>query len=51
MDQVPDEHLFTVIKSGGAAVGKNAAMPAWGKQLADQDIWDIIGFVRTLAMY
>lgn len=51
MDQLPDEYLFTVIKSGGAAVGKNAAMPAWGKQLADQDIRDIIGFVRTLARY
>lgn len=51
MDQVPDEYLFTVIKHGGAAVGKNAAMPARGKQLADQDIWDIVGFVRTLARY
>jgi mono/diheme cytochrome c family protein len=51
MDQVSDEYLFTVIKNGGAAVGKNAAMPAWGKQLADQDVWNVIGFVRTLSRY
>jgi len=47
MDQLTDEYLFTVIKKGGAAVGKNAAMPAWQTQLDDAQIWDIIGFVRT----
>jgi mono/diheme cytochrome c family protein len=51
MDQVPDEYLFTVIKRGGAAVGKNAAMPAWQSQLGDREIWDIVAFVRTLAQY
>jgi mono/diheme cytochrome c family protein len=49
MDQVSDEYLFSAIKNGGAAVGKNAAMPAWKSQLADQEIWDIVTFVRTLA--
>ena len=49
MDQLTDEYLFTVIKKGGAAVGKNAAMPAWQSQLDDNQIWDIVGFVRTLA--
>jgi mono/diheme cytochrome c family protein len=49
MDQLTDEYLFTVIKKGGAAVGKNAAMPAWQSQLDDAQIWDIVGFVRTLA--
>jgi mono/diheme cytochrome c family protein len=49
MDQLTDEYLFTVIKKGGAAVGKNAAMPAWQSQLDDAQIRDIIAFVRTLA--
>jgi mono/diheme cytochrome c family protein len=49
MDQISDEYLFTVIQKGGAAVGKNAAMPAWSTQLRDEDIWDIVAFVRTLA--
>jgi mono/diheme cytochrome c family protein len=48
MDKVTDDYLFAVIRDGGAAVGKNAAMPAWRSQLGDQEIWDIVGFVRTL---
>jgi mono/diheme cytochrome c family protein len=48
MDQLTDDYLFTVIKKGGAAVGKNAAMPAWQRQLDDAQISDIIAFVRTL---
>jgi mono/diheme cytochrome c family protein len=48
MDQLTDEYLLTVIKKGGAAVGKNAAMPAWQSQLDDAQIQDIIGYVRTL---
>jgi hypothetical protein len=49
MDELSDEYLFTVIKKGGAAVGKNAAMPAWSAQLGDDDIRDVVAFVRTLS--
>jgi mono/diheme cytochrome c family protein len=49
MDQTSDEYLFTVIQKGGAAVGKNPAMPAWSTQFRDDDIWDVVAFVRTLA--
>jgi mono/diheme cytochrome c family protein len=49
MEQASDEYLFTVIQKGGAAVGKNAAMPGWSTQLGDDAIWDIVAFVRTLA--
>src|SRR5262245_53141150 len=49
MDELSDEYLFTVIKKGGAAVGKNAAMPAWSKQLGDDDIRDVVAFIRTLS--
>jgi mono/diheme cytochrome c family protein len=44
-----DEYFFKVIKEGGAAVGKAPIMPAWGGQLADQEIWDIISYLRTFA--
>ena len=49
MDQMTDDYLFSAIKNGGAAVGKNAAMPAWNSQLNDQEIWDVVSFIRTLA--
>ena len=48
LDQVSDEYLFAAIKQGGAAIGKNAAMPAWDKQLDDGQIRDVVAFVRTL---
>ena len=49
MDEMTDDYLFSAIKNGGAAVGKNAAMPGWKSQLNDQEIWDVVSFVRTLA--
>jgi mono/diheme cytochrome c family protein len=49
MDQLSDDYLVAVIQKGGAAVGKNAAMPAWSAQLDDADIRDVVAFVRTLA--
>jgi mono/diheme cytochrome c family protein len=49
MDQLSDEYLFAVIQKGGAAVGKNAAMPPWSTRLGDDDIRDVVAFVRTLA--
>jgi hypothetical protein len=41
--------LFHVIKDGGTASGLSAAMPAFGNQLTEQEIWDTLAYVRTLA--
>jgi hypothetical protein len=41
--------LFRVIKEGGAAVGVSAAMPGFGERLTEQEIWDTVAYVRTLA--
>jgi len=50
MDTISDHEIFTVIKSGGVAVGKSPLMVAWGAILADdQKIHDVAAFVRTLA--
>jgi mono/diheme cytochrome c family protein len=48
---IPDGFLFTVIAEGGAAVGKSSYMPAWQGTLSEQDIKDVIAFIRTLPMY
>jgi mono/diheme cytochrome c family protein len=42
-----DEHIFKVIKEGGASVGKSYLMPAWGAVLSDDKIWDVIAHLRT----
>ena len=48
MDAMTDEDLFKVIKLGGTAVGKSAAMAPWGGTLTDPQIRDVIAFMRTL---
>jgi mono/diheme cytochrome c family protein len=40
---------MAVIKLGGPAVGKSPLMAPWGGTLDDQQIRDVIAFVRTLA--
>jgi len=45
-----DQQLFDVISQGGAAVGLSAAMTAFGNQLSEQQIWDTVAYVRTLAV-
>ena len=48
---IPDGFLFTVIAEGGAAVGKSGYMPAWRGTLSEQDIKDVIAYIRTLPTY
>jgi mono/diheme cytochrome c family protein len=47
MNPLTDDHLFKVIKFGGAAVGKSPTMAPLG--LSDQQIYNVIAFIRTLA--
>lgn len=49
MNDLPNEHLFKVIKEGGAAVGKSPIMPPQA-DLSDEQIQHIIAFVRSLAV-
>ena len=49
MNQLSNDHLVKVIKNGGPAVGKSQIMPAHA-DLNDQQIEDIVAFVRTLAV-
>src|SRR5215813_12421765 len=44
-----DQQLFDVISKGGAATGLSAAMTAFGSQLTEQQIWDTVAYIRTLA--
>lgn len=49
MDKVTDQQIFNTIKQGGEAVGKSPLMPKWGGILTDQQIEDLVAYVRTLA--
>ncbi|MFQ5946869.1 MAG: c-type cytochrome [Anaerolineae bacterium] len=47
--KLKDEYLFAIIAKGGAAVGKSPLMPPWSAALKDEDIRDVIAFIRSLA--
>lgn len=49
MNALTNEHIFTVIEQGGPSVGKSALMAPWGGSFSDQQIRDLVAFVRTLA--
>ena len=46
-DGLSDEYLFTLIKNGGATIGKSG-MPAFGYHLGDEQIRELVRYLRTL---
>jgi mono/diheme cytochrome c family protein len=49
MNTLGDDYLFTVIKKGGMAVGKSPNMAPWGGALSDEQIRNVVAYVRSLA--
>ncbi len=49
MNRRTNLELFTAIKGGGEAVNLSASMPAWGNFLQDQDIWNLVAWIRAMA--
>lgn len=43
-----DRYLFDIVKEGGEAVGRTRFMPGFGFQLTDDEIWDLIAYMRSL---
>ncbi len=48
MSTMEDSYLFWRITEGGAMEPFNSAMPAWGEAFSDDEIWQLVSFVRTL---
>jgi len=49
ISKLDDATLTNVIAKGGPAVGKSPLMPPFNGQLKDQDVKDVIAYVRSLA--
>jgi mono/diheme cytochrome c family protein len=49
MNQLSDKFLVDVISKGGGSVGKSSFMPAWGSQLKEKQLGDIIAYLRSIA--
>lgn len=43
-----DETLFKAIKEGGASIGKSVLMPPWESTLSDEEIQDLVQYLRML---
>ncbi|MCR4305437.1 MAG: cytochrome c [Gallionella sp.] len=48
MQKKTNLELFNVIKGGGESVSLSSSMPTWGNVLLDQDIWNVIAFIRAM---
>ncbi len=49
MGKLTDKQIFDTIKLGGEAVGKSPIMPKWGGLLTDQQIQEIVAYIRSLS--
>jgi mono/diheme cytochrome c family protein len=49
MKTLKDEDIFKITKEGGPSVGKSPLMPPWGAALSDQDIRNVVAYIRSLA--
>jgi mono/diheme cytochrome c family protein len=49
VSKLDDTYLTNIIGKGGAAVGKSPLMPPFSSQLKEQDIKDVIAYIRSLA--
>jgi len=49
MKALSDDYLFRLIRDGGPAVGKSPMMASWKGILSDQQIWNLITYIRSLA--
>lgn len=47
MSSRSDKFLYKIIKEGGQAVNKSPLMPPWGGSLSDQDIANLVSYVRS----
>ncbi len=47
VDALSDEYLVTLIKNGGATIGK-PGMPAFGYHMTDEQIRELVRYLRTL---
>ena len=49
MENLPDSYLYLAICKGGEGIGKSYVMSPWGDLLTDQEIRDLISWIRTFS--
>jgi mono/diheme cytochrome c family protein len=44
-----DAYKEMIIRQGGAAIGRSEFMPPWGKELTDEQIKDVVTYLRSIS--
>ena len=50
IEQLPDSYLLLAIMKGGSGIGKSTVMPSWEGTLSQQQMFDIIAYIRSLPL-
>lgn len=45
----PDAYKEAIVRRGGKAMGRSEYMPPWGSELTDEQIADVVQFLRSIA--
>lgn len=48
MADIPNDEIFRAIKEGGLAVNKSVLMPAWGDVLSDDEVKEMVAYLRQV---
>jgi cytochrome c oxidase cbb3-type subunit 3 len=48
MGDLPDAQIYKAIEEGGMAVNKSVLMPIWGKVLTDDEIHEMVSYLREV---
>jgi mono/diheme cytochrome c family protein len=51
MNRLSDAELYRAISEGKRREGEPPFMPWWGYTLAEESIWDLVAFIRSLARH
>lgn len=43
-----DQYKEMIIRRGGEGMGRSKFMPPWGKELTDEQVSDVVAFLRTI---
>jgi mono/diheme cytochrome c family protein len=43
-----DAYIALIVRRGGEALGRSQSMPPWGEELTDEQIKDVVAFVRSV---
>jgi mono/diheme cytochrome c family protein len=43
-----DAYIGLIVRKGGEAIGRSTGMPPWAEELTDEQIGDVVAFVRSV---